>query len=108
VSGLRDAFLHQLMYVLGIGILSVRLCVTFVYCVETAKHRIIASSPQDRPKTSFRRGTDHPKIPRVSLPMNPLNGTGVPVFSEFQHLSHYVPEMVRDGAMGCIWPNRNP
>jgi len=42
---------HQLMHVLGIGILSVRLCVAFMYCVETAKHTIIASSPQDRPKT---------------------------------------------------------
>ena len=70
---------HQLMHILGIG---------------------IASSPQDRPKTSFRSGTDHPKIPRVSLPMNPLNGTGVLIFSEFQHLCRYIPETVRDGTMG--------
>ena len=50
---------QQLKHVLGIGILSLclSLCVSRLYCVETAKHRIIGFSLQDRTKTSFRRGT---------------------------------------------------
>jgi len=84
----------MLKHVIDIGWTSVRLSVTRWYCIKTAEHIVMLSSPHDSPFILVLCVSC--EIPTGSPPAGPLNRGGVSKMSQFSTNNCYISETVED------------